>query len=168
MESCIVAINSGHERYMGYASSQKIEGMSFKISNLPVFKSGKNLLVGVYGCDNLLTFLKNSPLILSNENPPSQILSTIKNSIPEQFKSGEVLILSSNNFIYRWHNGLVDLFSEFDENFIAIGKGKEIALGTLYGSNTSRFTIKEQMEVCLKAVKEFYPELGKSTGHFNI
>jgi hypothetical protein len=168
MISCIVAINSGYDRYMGYACSQQIDGMSFKISNLPVFKSGKNLLVGVSGSENLLTFLKNSPLIINNDTPPTQISSTIKNSIPSDYGPAEVLIFTSNNFIYRWHNGLVDLFSEFDEKFIAIGKGKEIAMGTLYGLGSSRFTVKEQLEVCLKAVKEFYPEIGKSTGYFSI
>lgn len=168
MNTCIVAINSGYDRCMGYACSQQLGGMSFKISNQPVFKSGKNLLVGVSGEEKLLTSLKLSPIIINGDITPEQAITSIRNNIPKGHHFSEVLILSANNFIYRWYEGRVDLYTEFDEPFMAIGKGKEIALGTLYGLNTSRFTVKEQIEVCLKAVGKYYPELNKNTGVLSI
>lgn len=168
MRSCIIAINSGHERIMGYASGG-YGGINVKSSSVPVVTKNKKILVGVTDNDKLLADLNISPIMLSMDISPYEAANVIRNTIPKDYKQNPgILVLTTNNFIYHWTNATVDIYGEFDQGYMAIGPGHEVAMGALYGLRSSRYNVQEQAEMAIKAVCEFYPGLGKNTGTFRL
>jgi ATP-dependent protease HslVU (ClpYQ) peptidase subunit len=169
MKTCIIALNNGHDLFMGYACSHEVGKVILKGSNSPVFKPGKNILMGVIGNEKLLTDMKIVPLIMKPDNSPEQNIAHLRNNVKLDYKGEpQILVLTSNNFIYRWRGGLVDMFGEYDEEFVAIGEGMEIALGAMHGNRSSRMTAKERVEVALQAVKRYYPHLGANMGVLSL
>lgn len=169
MRACIIAINSGHDRIMAFASEHRNNDIALKCSSIPVIDRNKNILVGVTNNEKLLTDLNISPIILGMDMGPYDAVNVIRNTIPKGYTDNPgILILTSNNFIYHWTVTSINFFSEYDEGYIAIGPGHEVAMGALYGLSSSRFTPQEQAEMAIKAVCKFYPELGKNTGTFRL
>lgn len=169
MEACIIIINEGHDKYMGYAFSNKANKKSYKGGNIPIFKTSNNQLIGVTGSEALLTTLKINPILLSNNNTIETNINLIRSGLLYKEWRGkpEVIILTSNNYVYRYKKGVINIFNEIEEPYMAFGKGSDIALGALYGVQSSRFSTSERVEISLKTVIRFYPELN-NTGYFNL
>ena len=168
MESCIIVINSGHDLYMGYAFRNETDKKSLKGSNIPILKTTNNQLIGVTNNEELLTNLKLNPILLSTENTIPVNVNKIRQSIFKEWpKKAEIIFLLPNNFVYRYCNKNITIYGEYQEPYLAFGKGSDLALGVLYGMESSRYTPKDKIEVCLKLITRFYPELN-NTGYLNI
>lgn len=165
MKSLILALNSGHDILMGYAFNTKIKGKNFRSEYLPVFKTSNNLLVGLTGSKQSLLELKTTPIIINKENNLINNIQNLRSSLPKLKKNTEILILTSNNYVFRYAKNVIDVFEE--EAYIAIGKGSEVALGALYGLDSSRYSIVEKLEVALKITTKFYPDYTE-TGYIKL
>lgn len=170
MEACIITINSGHDKYMGYAYRNKIGDKSLKGGSIPVFMTSYNYLMGVTGDSSLLIDMKLNPVNLIKTGTIENNLKIIRQHfIHEYKKESGILILTTNNLVFEtdFNFDLVNVYSEFQEPYLAIGKGSDIALGALYGLDSSRSSPKDKMEITLRTVTKFYPELN-NVGYLNI
>lgn len=168
MKTCIIIINEGHDRYMGYACSLNDNSMNYKTSSIPVIKLN-NSLIGILNDDILLDELNLVPLLLNNDFKTQDCVQAIRTRFLKKDDSyRHVIILTINNILYTFYKNVVNIFTEFDEKFLAFGTGSELAIGVLYGLRSGRYTAKQQIEIALNAVKKYYPELSINTGYYNI
>lgn len=149
---------------MGYAISGEFDGIYTGVNETPIIASG-NLLIGV---------LNNRPLqqylTINDLTPVDHSFKGILQSLDftfgyKKFKKAELLIVTSDRIIYYWKDGV--LF-DIKGRYFAIGDGRQMAMGCLYGIRSSEYKDKERVEITLKAVAYMIPNQAMSTGYEKI
>lgn len=168
MGTCIICINDGHDILMGHACSNTVNGIGLKPSVPPVFRSGKNLLVGVAGDPGLVIDMQLSFLIMSQSITKINAMESIRREMfAKNATKNEILVLANNNMAYHYRHGDICAYDGEEEPYLCIGENSGAAFGLLYGLQYSRFTAKEAMETCLKAMARYFPEMS-NVGYISL
>jgi len=161
----LIALSAGAYQYMGFTLSQDHYGSCIKVVNVPVFNIDGKMLLGVYNNQALLQyFTMNEPKI--SDVKYKTILSTFHflNDM-EKFKRSEMLMITISGDIFIWDQG--DLV-QVDGDYMAIGRGKDLALGCLFGTSLKDLTSEERMQQALYVLEEYHPDISQSVGILKI
>jgi len=157
----IVALNGGSTQFLGYAVSKDFDGIHTRIATGPVISVDEKMLMGIYSNQALLQYMITNPPNFTDLSYRT-VLNTLSflNDI-EKFRRSQILMITISGEIYIWDYG--DLH-HIDGEFMAVGNGKGLALGALFGTKLLEMAAVERMEIALNAISMYDPSTSKTMG----
>lgn len=134
------------------------------MNETPIIASG-NLLIGVLNNRPLQQYLTLNDLTPVDHSFKGILHSMEIVSSHKKFRKAELLIVTTDRIIYYWNNGVL---YDIKGRYFAIGDGRKMAMGCLYGIRSTEYKDKERVEITLKSVAYMIPNQAMSTGYEKI
>lgn len=157
----IIAYSGDNYNYLGYATSGEFDGLFVGIKESPLISSDGRLLIGVLNNKPLQQHLLVTGHKFADVTYKSILQSfDYVNGYPK-FCESEMLMITCDNDIFYWRNGVM---FDIKGKYFAIGEGRDIAMGCMYGIRSSEYTDQNRVELTLKAISYNRPNQAMSTG----
>lgn len=160
----IIAYSGDQYNYLGYAIGGEFGGLFINVNESPLIVCDR-MIIGVLNNRRLQQYF-----FVNGHKPADTSYKTILQSLDfikgfEHFHSGELVILSSDGNIYYWKEGVM---YDIRGKYFAIGDGRDVAMGCMYGLRSADFTDQEKVEITLKAISYNRPHQAMTTGFERI
>lgn len=157
----IVALNGGSTQYLGYAISENFNGIYARLKTGPVISVDNKMLMGISHNQALLQYMITNPPNFADLSYRT-LLNTLSflNDI-EKFRRSLILMITISGEIFVWDQG--DLH-HIDSSYMAVGQGKSLAMGCLFGTYVSDITPLGKIELALNAIHSNDPSISMTMG----
>lgn len=164
--TCVVGVENGGKVYMGADSSASDDNI-ITVTRIPKIFKVKNILFGCtysFRMIQLLTWNLDFPKYQKEEADFEYLSTVFVDSVRDCFKKGGFLnvengIEKGGNFLIGFNGKLYEMLYDFavdssDDGFMAIGSGKDFALGSLYSTDRNLDPM-ERVSIALRAAEHY-------------
>ena len=150
----LVAYRGDKNSFLGCVQSYIQGGLSLSLTEVPIVRIKDRLLIGVLNSQSLYQYLLTGEIIFPDTSYKTILTSLRTAQNIKDFSSAVLLIVSIIGDIYHWQDGLL---YQIDNEWIAIGDGKDYAMGALFGMKSTSIPPKSKIEIALECVRLYSP-----------